>query len=101
MFHNLVLLIVLVQPDIPAGFRFEVEASPHSDYGFSLNGQELDFGRLYRTEPLSAPVEVEFSVWFVNGERVIRQTLPLTLRPGTITIQYIRIPRVFPTIVEM
>lgn len=64
----------------PAYFSIEVETN--TELTVSLNGQRLESGKVYRTEPLTESICVEVTVRYVCGGEVKTKTFWMDLEPG-------------------
>jgi len=99
MHTALLILASLIPVPEPAAFSLEVDASRHSEYSITLNGQALRPGLNYVTEPLYGPATVEIEVRWTDGDEQVRRTFTVTLEPGYRHTLRIYIPRVYPTTV--
>lgn len=83
--YALILTLAFCSPPVERAY-FLVQLETNTDVTFFLNGQRLEHGKTYCTEPLTEVVCVELEVRFVDGGQVKTKMFWLELDPGYKTV---------------
>lgn len=89
-------LLALAFP-APAEFTINVEASRFTEWSIAVNGNRIESGETYATNPFVGTARVEVAVTFTAGDERITRTFPIELHSGYHSTFTVRVPRALPT----
>jgi len=94
-------ILLMAALPVPQPAYFKVNLETNTEVSIFINGQQLQPGTVYKTEPLAGQHEVEITVKFVNWDKVEVRTMILTLTPGKLVVYTITIECNPPCVVKV